>query len=101
MLISRSEHSKLEEIPSSSKSGILLDNKDSKLSLLHITKALTESSLSTISPIDNHSKISKTGLLKLISMATRMLSNSLLVTSLILNLTDKSKLKKEKLSLNL
>ena len=92
---------KLEETLSSSKSGILPDNKDLKLSLLLITKELTELFLFMISPTDNLSKILKIGWLKSINMEIKMLSSFLSVTNQILSQTDKSKPKKVKLLQNL
>lgn len=59
-----------------------------------------ESFLFMILPIDNLSRISKTGQPKLINMEIKTLLNFLLVTNLISNQTDKSKQNKEKLQLN-
>ena len=101
MSILKLELLKLEETLSSSKSGILPDNKDLKLSLLLITKALTELFLFMISPTDNLSKILKIGWLKSINMEIKTLSSFLSVTNQILSQTDKSKLKKVKLLPNL
>lgn len=98
--ISKSELSKLEETLSSSKFGILLDNKDLKPSLLLITKALMESFLFMTLLTDNHSKISKIGWLKSINTEIKMSSNFLSVTNLILSQTDKLRLNKVKLLLN-
>lgn len=98
--ISKSEPSKPEEIPSSFKSGIPPDNKDLKPSPLLIIKELTGSFLFMTSPIDNLSKISKIGWLKSTNTEMKTLSSFLLVTNLILSPTDKSRLKKEKLSLS-
>lgn len=95
--ISKSELSKLEETPLSSKFGILLDNKDLKPSLLLIIKALMESFLFMTLLTDNHSKISKIGQLKSINTETKTSSSFLSVTNLILSQTDKSRLKKVKL----
>lgn len=97
VLTSRSELSNQEAAQSNYKSGTLQDKKDSKLSLHLITKEPMESFLFMISPIDSHSKILKTGLLRLINMETRTLSNFWSVTSQISRLADKWKLRKEKL----
>ena len=98
-LISRLEHSNLEEVPLNFKSGIQQDRKDSKLLLPRTTKELMESSQSMTLPTDNPSRILKTGLPKLINMETRMLLNFQLETNQILKLADRSRLKKEKLLL--
>ena len=52
---------------------------------------------SMISQTDNPSKTSLTGLLKSINTETKMSLNFLLETNLTCNLTDKSKLNKERL----
>lgn len=98
--ISKSELSKLEETPLSSKFGILLDNKDLKPSPLLIIKALMESFLFMTLLTDNRSKISRIGWLKSINTETKTSSSFLSATNLILSQTDKSRLKKVKLLLN-
>lgn len=70
-LILKSEHSKLEEIQSNYKFGILQVNKDLKQLLLHIIKEHMESSSYMISLIDNLSKILKIGLHKSINTETK------------------------------
>ena len=98
-LISRLEPSNLEEALLSFKYGTQRDKNDSKLSLLHTTKVLMESSSSTISLTDSPSKTLKTGWLRSISTEMRMLSNFWSATNPILRLADKWRLRKEKLSL--
>mgnify|MGYP001950204277 CR=1 FL=1 len=88
-LISRLEPSNLEEALLSFKYGTQRDKNDSKLSLLHTTKVLTESSSSTISLTDSPSKTLKTGWLRSISTEMRMLSNFWSATNPILRLADK------------
>lgn len=101
MLISRSEPSKQEEVQLSFKYGTLLANNDLKPLLLLTTKEPMELFWCMTSLTDNLSKILKTGLLKSTSMETKTLSNFWSAINLISNLTDKSRLRKERLSLNL
>ena len=88
-LISRLEPSNLEEALLSFKYGTQRDKNASKLSLLHTTKVLMESSSSTISLTDSPSKTLKTGWLRSISTEMRMLSNFWSATNPILRLADK------------
>lgn len=96
-LISRLELSSLVEAPSSYRSGILQDKKDSRLSLLHTTREHTVSSWFMISLIDNHSKISRLGLLKLINTETKTLLSFWSEINQILKPADKLKQKRERL----
>lgn len=96
VLISRLELSNPVEVLLNCKFGIPLAKRDSRLSLLLTIKVHMASSLSMILLIDNHSRILKIGLLRWTNMVTKMLSRCLSVTSLILKLTDKSKLNREK-----
>ena len=96
VLILRSEHSNQVVQQSSYKYGIQLDKKDSRPSLLLTIKGPMALFLFMILPIDNHSKILRTGQLKSINLAMKMLLSSLQETNLILKAADKSKLNKEK-----
>ena len=100
-LISRSEPLNQEEAPSNFKFGTPPGRRGSRPSPPPTIRELTESSWSTISPIDSPSRILKTGWRKSISMAMKMLSNFWSGTNLILRQAGKSRLRKEKLSLTL
>ncbi len=101
VLISRLELSNPVEVLLNYKYGILLAKRDSRLSLLLTIKEHMVSSLFMILLIDNHSRILKIGLLRQTNMVTKTLSRCLSVTSLILKLTDKSKLNRVKVQLTL
>lgn len=96
-LISRLEHSSQVEAPSNYRSGTLLVKKDSKLSLLHITREPMVSFWFMISLIDSLSKTLRLGLLKQINTETKMLSSCQSAINQIFKPADKSKLRKEKL----
>lgn len=95
-LTSRSEPSNPVAAPSSFRSGTPQVNSDLKPSQPPTTKELMESSLFTISPTDNHSRILKTGLLKSTNMEMKMLSSFSSEINQILRPADKSKPNKEK-----
>ena len=94
VLISRSELSSQTAVPLNSKSGILQAKRDSKLSQRRTIKEPMELFLSMISLKDSPSRISKTGSLKLTSMATKTLWSCRLATRAILKPTDRSNSKK-------
>lgn len=82
-LTSKLEQLNPQEVLSNFKSGTLLDNKNSKLSLLHITKVLKDFYSCSISQTESHLLTYKIGCHKQKSMQTKRLSNYLLETSLI------------------